>query len=283
MAYVGSLPLELIDTSIDFLHADTQSLCACSLVCHGWLPATRFHLFGFVEVYQSLRAAVSRRHCRHPANTLAFIELLESRNNTISPYIRGVTLDVAGENIPDTLISALYSARVRITKLVATVYRQNLAFLLRFSHMFPQITTLEVRVSQVLYHATDDYTRIYGGLLFAMAFPALQTLCFDAAFEANTGVPPSALVNPSLLHHIIFRHLRSLTLRVQDSEMVIRWLRSSGWRPRLRKLCVHIYHPNDDYCGSRSHLDALVEDVCDTLEDFTIVLDNGDVLPKIAN
>ncbi|TFK32268.1 hypothetical protein BDQ12DRAFT_617414, partial [Crucibulum laeve] len=39
-------PRELIDMMIDFLHKDRQALKQCSLVCRGWVPATRYHLYG---------------------------------------------------------------------------------------------------------------------------------------------------------------------------------------------------------------------------------------------
>ncbi|KAL4246646.1 hypothetical protein ABKN59_008145 [Abortiporus biennis] len=43
--FFGVLPQELTDTIIDFLHDDRNTLKSCSLVCHSWIPATRFHLF----------------------------------------------------------------------------------------------------------------------------------------------------------------------------------------------------------------------------------------------
>lgn len=276
MACASSLPLELIDFSIDFLHADMQSLSACSLVCRSWVPATRFHLFGSVEIHQSLQAAASRRHCRNPANTLSFIKLLESRDNTISPYIRSAMLDMTGVDIPDKLISALCNARVNITKLDITTYRQSLTFLLRIPQVFSGITNLEIKVSQALYHNTEDYARIHEGLLFAMSFPALHTLCFDASFELDTEVPPSTCAKLDVSHNIIFHHLHTLTLRVQDSETVIEWLRSSGWQPHLRKLSVHIYHPWHGKGRPMAHLNALLEDNSETLEDFTVIVDGGD-------
>ncbi|PCH36380.1 hypothetical protein WOLCODRAFT_166882 [Wolfiporia cocos MD-104 SS10] len=44
------LPPEITDFIIDFLHDDTRTLKACSLVCHSWLPATRYHLFDSVRI-----------------------------------------------------------------------------------------------------------------------------------------------------------------------------------------------------------------------------------------
>ncbi|PIL34448.1 hypothetical protein GSI_03224 [Ganoderma sinense ZZ0214-1] len=39
------IPVELTDMIIDFLHDDVQSLLACAVVSHSWLPSSRLHLF----------------------------------------------------------------------------------------------------------------------------------------------------------------------------------------------------------------------------------------------
>ncbi|KAJ7721107.1 hypothetical protein B0H16DRAFT_1258833, partial [Mycena metata] len=36
---------ELVDLTIDFFHDSLAELKHCSLVCHSWLPAARYHLF----------------------------------------------------------------------------------------------------------------------------------------------------------------------------------------------------------------------------------------------
>jgi hypothetical protein len=40
-----SIPQELFERFIDFLHGDKNSLSRCSIVCRAWLPASRYHLF----------------------------------------------------------------------------------------------------------------------------------------------------------------------------------------------------------------------------------------------
>ncbi|KAH9926624.1 uncharacterized protein BXZ73DRAFT_49237, partial [Epithele typhae] len=45
MRSILDLPGEVMDFVIDHLHADFPTLQACTLVCHAWLPAARFHLF----------------------------------------------------------------------------------------------------------------------------------------------------------------------------------------------------------------------------------------------
>ncbi|KAI0672685.1 hypothetical protein C8Q78DRAFT_673897 [Trametes maxima] len=41
----SKLPQELVDQTIDHLWNDRESLLACSLACHSWLPSARTHLF----------------------------------------------------------------------------------------------------------------------------------------------------------------------------------------------------------------------------------------------
>ena len=42
---ISSLPQELIDYCIDFLHADKTSLQSCTTTCHALLPSASYHLF----------------------------------------------------------------------------------------------------------------------------------------------------------------------------------------------------------------------------------------------
>lgn len=41
----SSIPPELSDRVLDFLHNDEETLKSCSLVCKSWLPASRYHLW----------------------------------------------------------------------------------------------------------------------------------------------------------------------------------------------------------------------------------------------
>lgn len=48
--HCSALPDELYDFIIDYLHDDRIALDCCSRVCRGWLPASRFHTFNYVEI-----------------------------------------------------------------------------------------------------------------------------------------------------------------------------------------------------------------------------------------
>ncbi|RDX52401.1 hypothetical protein OH76DRAFT_1345210, partial [Lentinus brumalis] len=43
-------PPELIDEVIACVWPDTETLLSCALVCSGWLPAARYHLFRDVHL-----------------------------------------------------------------------------------------------------------------------------------------------------------------------------------------------------------------------------------------
>ncbi|KAI0073165.1 hypothetical protein K474DRAFT_1603825, partial [Panus rudis PR-1116 ss-1] len=40
-----TMPPELADYTLDFLHDDAATLGSCALTCKAWLPTSRFHLF----------------------------------------------------------------------------------------------------------------------------------------------------------------------------------------------------------------------------------------------
>ncbi|KAJ6527266.1 CNH domain-containing protein [Mycena vulgaris] len=45
-----TLPTELFERIIDFLHADKTALLTCSIVCRSWFPTSRYHLYALLPV-----------------------------------------------------------------------------------------------------------------------------------------------------------------------------------------------------------------------------------------
>lgn len=70
----AQFPQEIVDTIIDFLHSDRESLSICSLVCHDWLESSRLHKFS------SLLAITERSFNDFPL-AIPYI-----RKITLSPY-----------------------------------------------------------------------------------------------------------------------------------------------------------------------------------------------------
>jgi hypothetical protein len=75
---MGSLPAELVDRIIDYLHDDPQSLRATSLTCHKWLPSSHYHLFHEVKLTDG--------------NYFGFFRLMESHGSTMGHLIRRITV-----------------------------------------------------------------------------------------------------------------------------------------------------------------------------------------------
>ncbi|TCD67473.1 hypothetical protein EIP91_012334 [Steccherinum ochraceum] len=77
-----SIPQELVDTIIDFLHNDKLSLYNSSLVCKSWRTSAQLHLFHHVTIIVNSDSSSSLRQ---------FQEALET-NLTIGTFVRSITL-----------------------------------------------------------------------------------------------------------------------------------------------------------------------------------------------
>lgn len=85
MPGIPHYPTELIEAIIDHWHNDKQMLLNCSLVCSGWLDASRYHLFRRIRV----------RNERSDRNMQAFISFLEA-TPSVHSHIRDVSIRVYG-------------------------------------------------------------------------------------------------------------------------------------------------------------------------------------------
>jgi hypothetical protein len=74
------LPVELTDRIIDFLHSQRRTLAICSLVCKGWVPASRYHFF------QELRL--------NPFQPIDLLELIQSPTSTLTTCLPKLFIDV---------------------------------------------------------------------------------------------------------------------------------------------------------------------------------------------
>lgn len=77
-AHLARIPAEIVDHIIDYLHAEPKALGICGLVCHNWLPCSRFHLFESVYL--------------HPNNGLDFVSLTKNPHCTLISYVRDLDL-----------------------------------------------------------------------------------------------------------------------------------------------------------------------------------------------
>lgn len=78
------LPQELVDVIIDFNHNDQKTLACCSLVCRGWIPSSRRHLFS------------SNFHSFH--RTQQLFVLIKNKNCTIIPFIHRLVVNLHNQS-----------------------------------------------------------------------------------------------------------------------------------------------------------------------------------------
>lgn len=52
-----TIPPEIVDRIIDYIHEDTKTLIACSLVARDWVPSTRLHLFAKLSLLSAHEVA----------------------------------------------------------------------------------------------------------------------------------------------------------------------------------------------------------------------------------
>lgn len=198
---------------------------SCSLVTKSWLPRSRYHLFGCVD----LRGKSSNR-------IFAFVALLESTNSTIAPYIRRIELD----KFQDWEGGGLYYAVPRLSAL-------------------PHVRTIIVASSGCDYRSFETMSSLLGG------FTSLSYLLFDECEFANMGHLANVLAGCSQLEHLklnyssILRpgswkvgpsltHIPSAPLSLLKSVHIaggvkdcniLQWLVSGNIPPELNTLCLH--------------------------------------------
>ncbi|KAF8886534.1 hypothetical protein BD779DRAFT_615986 [Infundibulicybe gibba] len=78
------IPTEIIDIILDHLHADRQTLRACSLVCKSWLPTVRHHFPPRITI--------------RPRNVNEFSDLLSSPYSTLATSIRRLAIQLQGDD-----------------------------------------------------------------------------------------------------------------------------------------------------------------------------------------
>ncbi|GJE87456.1 hypothetical protein PsYK624_035390 [Phanerochaete sordida] len=93
-----TLPQELVDMVIDYLHKDTKALVSCSLVARSWAPSSHYHLFYEIQLGRADTKEGSQ-----------FLQLLE-KSISLRESVRVVLLWGASICVcPDALLSLLNS------------------------------------------------------------------------------------------------------------------------------------------------------------------------------
>ncbi|EJF59674.1 hypothetical protein DICSQDRAFT_181833 [Dichomitus squalens LYAD-421 SS1] len=170
----ATLPPELLDHILDYLHDDNEALRNCSLVCHALVPSARYHLFQKVKITQE--------------NFVRATTIFAGDSPHLTQYVRDLTLELP--------MGSLNSTLGRLRSLLANEEAPVLlrVFMLVLSPRMPNVLRLTLKDVPV------DQSVV---AMLAPNFPQLHTLSlFDCWFSCN------ADFYAILRDHPAVRHLR---------------------------------------------------------------------------
>jgi len=167
MTTVTTIPQELVDTIVDYLHADLHVLATCGIVCRAWLPSSRYHLFQCVFL--------------NPQNTSKFSELLSSPCSTIATSVQ--FLEISNEVIGrqnQSLYQWLEHSMIHLADLTAvkSLRIRNMVW----SEVKPETKSIllcSFRILRELELWGVDFKTLTQLLDIACAFPSLERISVD--------------------------------------------------------------------------------------------------------
>lgn len=218
------LPQELVDQAIDHLWNDRETLLACSLACHAWLPSARTHLFRDQRL-------TSAKDC-------ARFEALLERAPAIARYVQKLSLSEP--------MSAAYAQNWinRVPALIAQLYRLTTLELIGLHYISLQksspetLAALSRLTSLVLADVYFDSFADVHALLSAAR--SVRDLCFYRVSWVNPSCAPygslpstdaSGAPPPPPLRRLVVDSWAS-------SEMLREWLLPSAEHLDVRTLMV---------------------------------------------
>jgi hypothetical protein len=219
-APIVSVPPELTDRVIDFLHSDKRTLLTCSLVCKDWVPASRYHYFRKLDI--------------NPFTVRRLAEVLNSPVATLARYVDTLKIFIAewrerpGPHVLDTI--APYLHKFVAVRLLSLCSRVPVWYPIGEKHeesVYKWFTGIkELELSRLLFSSPDDFFDLIG------SFHNLKSIRLSIPF-------PKFLLN--LQSTFIPRHL--LAIRSSGGR-VLHWLLSIAEHISVTKL--HL----DDILGS---------------------------------
>lgn len=257
------LPNELWDRSIDHLWANPRALRACSLTCRDWVPSSRYHLFGAIDL-------------RSEDDLRLFQRLLKISVATgVVRYIR--ELCISTDYLADFLLNSLTrpsSSSTLLSRLVAveclalegdwSKYLPISRFLALLDCFIRSPLRSNVRTLRLAsFHLTDgDHV-----LRLLFAFPNLRSLDLSTPSQADTG-PTITTVS--------YKRITLYELAVDGNNryniVLAQWLQLSFGGLHLRKL--HWYgHLDNENVFAQKVLGSFLQSSSRTLRHIQLALD----------
>jgi hypothetical protein len=228
---IPTLPAELTDRIIDFLHADKDALLPCSLVCKAWLPSSRYHC----------SLSISSR------NVDSFVELLTTPISTIGKHAHYLE------------IQSSTTILLKIAPYLSSFATRSLA--LRDETLGPRYQPGEnelkwfaqlrdVDIENALFFTTVQF------FAFLASLHSLETLAvrlpFPVTYSSNPGTSDAEHINA-----FTFPSLRSIRIWLPGSVPRLSWFVSVAQIPSVTSLTICNIIKNDDHHAVRNLLLSL--------------------------
>ena len=206
-----SVPNELTDYILDFLHSDRRALKACSLTCRSWYPTARYHLYHQI-------------HLTSPVACKTFFQLLRNEDSRhVGQFTRYLSISKAINHNADGQLCEDAPARLWSTIFCAVpnVEQLHLSFLVIDK-------PLHVDLARNLVCATDftlQYCRFlsFGDLTaLLLSFPSLERCTLRGISWENDHV---ATTHTDAEERDVKPSIKGLTLgRDLDLQVLVEWL-----------------------------------------------------------
>lgn len=172
-----ALPQELLDTIIDFLYDDQPALFSCSLVCHAWVPATRYHLFQQSAFIYSLKSGSVYD------NVHVFINIVSSPRCTFMGSIATIVLNIDDTNVLHEFVNASVVISSGVKQIVVSDFRfdwDTTSSIFWITSFFPNVRSLSY-TAWLTWNANSQR--------FPASFPNLHSLAIYTGLDTIISNP----------------------------------------------------------------------------------------------
>ena len=267
---ISDVPIEIIETILDFLHDDPSALYSSSLVCRNWLSSPRYHIFNRVllnEVEQ-----LSRRVLQE--NVHSFLELIRAEYCTFLSHIRYIILNVATQVLIEDVVHALAPLK-KLSQIVLIHHRQRRdTHKINGNHQIPTIAwngTSFHNVHEFTFNAFIEFGDD-AWALFA-SFTNLRSLAINISRRIPLFLPSQPHILPS-----IFCKLQTLRLQLKFHEQLFAFLQASdGEHYALETLDLWIYSPRYRGWGPVDALNLFLQNNSNTLKHLSVGIVGYDI------
>ncbi len=267
-----SVPQELLDNILDFLHDDILTLRTCSLVSHAFLPRSRYHIYSNVFIVHIAGLDLIREQYAGQLYQCQNLAALLEHSPHVAPLITRFGIHASARFIEDifedTSLSPIIQS-LRNLSHIELICRQHEELWDDFSVATPRVFLATLRSVPLKIFICDGIVfqtpEQFEDLFTAVANPALKHLslvCYRGAGDTFEPYPP---IRPPLDS---LPALESLSIAGEAISSNIAWLffHQSLYDVRgIRHLSLEIYDGT-----TSSLLQRLLNEMQGTLESFTL-------------